>query len=50
MISGHLFCSFLALLLRKEFDERLTAAGVNAASFRATATRLAEAASTIGRG
>ena len=27
-ISGHLFCSFLALLLRKELDERLTAAGV----------------------
>src|SRR4051812_44911111 len=30
-IAGHLFCSFLALLLRKELDERLTAAGVNAA-------------------
>src|SRR4051812_44005401 len=29
-IAGHLFCSFLALLLRKELDERLTAAGVNA--------------------
>jgi hypothetical protein len=29
-ISGHLFCSFLALLLRKELDERLTAAGVTA--------------------
>src|SRR5215472_8030408 len=29
-ISGHLFCSFLALLLRKELDERLTAAGVKA--------------------
>ena len=27
-IAGHLFCSFLALLLRKELDERLTAAGV----------------------
>jgi hypothetical protein len=27
-ISGHLFCSFLALLLRKELDERLIAAGV----------------------
>jgi len=25
-----LFCSFLALLLRKELDERLTMAGVNA--------------------
>jgi hypothetical protein len=29
-IAGHLFCSFLALLLRKELDERLTKAGVNA--------------------
>ena len=29
-ITGHLFCSFLALLLRKELDERLSAAGVNA--------------------
>jgi len=29
-ISGHLFCSFLALVLRKELDERLAAAGVNA--------------------
>jgi len=29
-IAGHPFCSFLALLLRKELDERLTAAGVNA--------------------
>jgi hypothetical protein len=29
-IAGHLFCSFLALLLRKELDERLTAAGVAA--------------------
>jgi Transposase DDE domain len=29
-ITGHLFCSFLALLLRKELDERLAAAGVNA--------------------
>ena len=29
-ITGHLFCSFLALLVRKELDERLTAAGVNA--------------------
>ena len=29
-ITGHLFCSFLALLLRKELDERLTVAGVNA--------------------
>jgi hypothetical protein len=29
-IAGHLFCSFLALLVRKELDERLTAAGVNA--------------------
>jgi len=29
-ITGHLFCSFLALLLRKELDERLTAAGVTA--------------------
>jgi hypothetical protein len=29
-IAGHLFCSFLALLLRKELDERLTAAGVDA--------------------
>jgi Transposase DDE domain len=28
--AGHLFCSFLALLLRKELDERLTAAGVAA--------------------
>ena len=28
-IAGHLFCSFLALLLRKELDERLTAAGVS---------------------
>ena len=27
-IAGHLFCSFLALLLRKELDERLAAAGV----------------------
>ena len=27
-IAGHLFCSFLALVLRKELDERLTAAGV----------------------
>ena len=27
-IAGHLFCSFLALLLRKEFDERLAASGV----------------------
>jgi hypothetical protein len=29
-IAGHLFCSFLALLLRKELDERLAAAGVKA--------------------
>ena len=29
-IAGHLFCSFLALVLRKELDERLAAAGVNA--------------------
>jgi hypothetical protein len=29
-IAGHLFCSFLALLLRKELDERLAAAGVMA--------------------
>jgi len=29
-ISGHLFCSFLALVLRKELDERLAAAGVKA--------------------
>jgi hypothetical protein len=27
-IAGHLFCSFLALLLRKELDERLSAAGL----------------------
>jgi hypothetical protein len=27
-IAGHLFCSFLALLLRKELDERLSAAGI----------------------
>ena len=27
-IAGHLFCSFLALLLRKELDEQLTMAGV----------------------
>ena len=29
-IAGHLFCSFLALLLRKDLDERLSAAGVTA--------------------
>ena len=29
-IAGHLFCSFLALLLRKDLDERLTSAGVTA--------------------
>jgi hypothetical protein len=29
-IVGHLFCSFLALLLRKELDQRLAAAGVSA--------------------
>jgi hypothetical protein len=29
-IVGHLFCSFLALVLRKELDERLTAAGITA--------------------
>src|SRR5271170_3222374 len=29
-IAGHLFCSFLALLLRKDLDERLVAAGVTA--------------------
>lgn len=29
-IAGHLFCSFLALLLRKDLDERLAAAGVTA--------------------
>jgi hypothetical protein len=29
-IAGHLFCSFLALLLRKELDERLAAARVTA--------------------
>ena len=29
-ISGHLFCSFLALLLRKELDQRLDAADVTA--------------------
>jgi hypothetical protein len=29
-IAGHLFCSFLALLLRKELDEQLTMAGVDA--------------------
>ena len=28
-ISGHLFCSFLALVLRKELDERLAAAGLD---------------------
>ena len=27
-IAGHLFCSFLALVLRKELDERLAAAGL----------------------
>ncbi|MBV8525976.1 MAG: transposase, partial [Acetobacteraceae bacterium] len=27
-IAGHLFCSFLAMLLRKELDEHLAAAGV----------------------
>jgi hypothetical protein len=27
-VAGHLFCSFLALLLRKELDERLSAAAV----------------------
>jgi hypothetical protein len=29
-VSGHLFSSFPALLLRKQLDQRLTAAGVNA--------------------
>jgi hypothetical protein len=29
-IAGHLFCSFLALLLRKDLDERLAAAAVTA--------------------
>ena len=29
-IAGHLFCSFLALLLRKELDEQLIAANVTA--------------------
>jgi DDE family transposase len=29
-IAGHLFCSFLALLLRKDLDERLASAGVTA--------------------
>jgi hypothetical protein len=29
-IAGHVFCSFLALVLRKELDERLAAAGVSA--------------------
>jgi hypothetical protein len=29
-IAGHLFCSFLALVLRKELDERLAAAGIAA--------------------
>src|SRR5208337_3723405 len=29
-IAGHLFCSFLALVVRKELDERLVAAGVSA--------------------
>src|SRR5258705_5352349 len=28
-IVGHLFCSFLALVLRKELDERLDAAGAH---------------------
>ena len=28
-IAGHLFCSFLALLLRKELEERLAAAGLD---------------------
>jgi transposase len=28
-IAGHLFCSFLALLLRKELDERLATAGLD---------------------
>jgi hypothetical protein len=28
-IAGHLFCSFLALMLRKELDERLAAAGLD---------------------
>ena len=28
-IAGHLFCSFLALVLRKELDERLAAAGAD---------------------
>ena len=29
-IAGHLFCSFIAMLLRKELDEHLSAAGVEA--------------------
>lgn len=29
-IAGHLFCSFLALVLRKELDDRLATAGVDA--------------------
>jgi transposase len=29
-IAGHLFCSFLALVLRKELDERLATAGLDA--------------------
>ena len=29
-VRAHVFCSFLALVLRKELDERLTAAGVTA--------------------
>lgn len=28
-IAGHIFCSFLALILRKELDERLAAAGLD---------------------
>jgi hypothetical protein len=28
-IAGHLFCSFLALVLRKELDERLATAGLD---------------------
>ena len=40
-IAGHLFCSFLALLLHKELDERLGAEGVTAEWGDVVATSIA---------
>jgi len=45
-IVGHLFCSFLALLLRKELDERLVAANVTAEGLTSCAISIASSKSS----